>query len=151
MPMDTEFTSNVYHFTHQMMESLVKNFEGKEVGSDELNMDVLMEFYFDDFKPGDDVVLEDEGTKKGKKKKKKKSGGPKRATTAFFFYTADIRPQVKEENPGLSVGELAKIHGKMWKALSDEDKAPYLEKNKKDKERYEKEKAEYEAKNDSDE
>ena len=111
-----------------------------------------MEFYFDDFKPGDDVVVEEEGTKKGKKKKKKKkSGGPKRATTAFFFYTADIRTQVKEENPGLSVGELPMLHGKMWKALSDEDKAPYLEKNKKDKERYEKEKAEYEAKNDSDE
>jgi len=146
--MDPQFSSNVYNFTKQMMEALSKNFEGKEIGSDDANVDVFMKFYFEDYTPGDIVEVEDddESSKKKKKKVKKvKKKGPKRATTAFFYYVADIRAQVKGDNPGLPVSELSKIHGKMWKELPEDEKAPYMEKNAKDKERYTKEKAEMEA------
>lgn len=130
------------------MEALIKNFEGKEIGSDEANTDVFMKFFFEDYEPGDVVDVEpdeEKVEKKGKKAKKEKKKGPKRATTAFFYYVADIREKVKAENPGAPVSELSKIHGSMWKELPEDQKAPYIEKNKKDKERYEKEKAEMES------
>lgn len=144
--MDPQFSSNVYNFTKQMMEALSKNFEGKEIGSDDATVDVFMKFFFEDYTPGDIVEVEDGGDiSKKKKKVKKVKKGPKRATTAFFYYVADIRAQVKEANPGLPVSELSKIHGKMWKELPEDEKGPYMEKNEKDKERYTKEKAEMDA------
>ena len=152
--MDPQFSSNVYHFTEQVMEALVKNFEGKEIGTEEANTEVFLKFFFEDYKPGDTVEVDDtEGPSKAKKKDKnvkKKKSGPKRATTAFFYYVADIRPSVKEKNPGLPVSQLSKIHGEMWRSLSDEDKAPYMKKNEKDKERYQKEKDEMKANKEND-
>ena len=133
--MDPQFSSNVYNFTKQMMDALVKNFEGKEIGTDDANPEVFMKFFFEDYTPGDIVEVEEDETsskKKTKKEKKAKKKGPKRATTAFFYYVADIRAQVKEENEGLQVSELSKIHGKMWRELPEDKKEPYLEKNKKD-------------------
>ena len=145
--MDAQFNSNVYHFTGEMMTLLLEKFDGKVVGSEEMNMSVIMQELFGDFKPGDKVVPQEEdgedagktsGSKK-KKKKKKAAGEPKRPTTAFFFYTASIRETVKKENPGKGVAELSKIYGQMWADLSDADKAPFKEKNELDKERYTKE------------
>lgn len=41
------------------------------------------------------------------------------------------------------VGEVGKLLGEKWKELSAKDKEPYEKKAKTDKERYEREKAEY--------
>lgn len=139
--MDPKFSSNVYHFTKQIMDALVDNFEGKEIGTDDASTDVFMKFFFEDYTPGDIVEVEEDSPSKKKKKKKEKPKGPKRPTTAFFYYTATIRQEVKEKNPGQPVSQLSKIHGKMWKELTDEERAPFMDLNKKDKERYEKEKA----------
>ena len=106
------------------------------------NYDVMKEL-FGEFKPGDKVEVQEQEpqlaappeTKKAKKKKKDPSE-PKRPTTAFFYYTASIREEVKANNPGKTVGELSKIYGQMWADLSEEEKAPFQEKNEKDKERY---------------
>ena len=49
-------------------------------------------------------------------------------------------PQVKEKNPEFKMGDIAKELGAMWRALSAEEKEPYEEMARKDKERYEKEK-----------
>ena len=145
--MDVQFNSNVYHFTGAMVQILLEKFEGKVVGSEDMNMNTIMEGFFGDFNPGDkvDPPVEDNtensgasGTKK-KKKKKKVPGEPKRPTTAFFFYTSSIRESVKKENPGKSVGDLSKIFGQMWADLSEEDKVPFKNKNLQDKERYVKE------------
>ena len=150
--MDAQFNTNVYHFTGEMMTLLLEKFDGKVVGSEEMNMTIIMKELFGDFKPGDKVVpVEDSGDKKEsgskKKKKKKAAGEPKRPTTAFFFYTASIRAEVTKKNPDKKVGELSKIYGQMWADLSDEDKKPFQDKNAVDKERYAKEMAEWKKNN----
>lgn len=150
--MDAQFNTNVYHFTAEMMSLLLTKFDGKVVGSEDMDMAVIMKELFGDFKPGDKVMPvdgADEGGKVsgGKKKKKKKvEGSPKRPTTAFFFYTSSIRADVTKENPGKSVGELSKIFGQMWADLSDEEKKPFQDKNALDKERYAKEMEAWNAK-----
>ena len=56
--------------------------------------------------------------------------------SAFFFYCADARPQLRLEQPGLSVAEVAKELGRRWETLPDRPKFEALA--SKDKERYEK-------------
>ena len=143
--MDPQFNTNVYHFTSEIMANLLEKFDGKVVGSNEMDMTSIMKELFGDFKPGDKVVppVEDNdakvvsGTKK--KKKKKVPGEPKRPTTAFFFYTSSIRADITKANPGKKVGELSKIFGQMWADITDEEKKPFQDKNELDKERYAKE------------
>ena len=133
------------------MTSLLEKFDGKVVGSEEMNMAVIMKELFGDFKPGDKVLVEEDGGKKEsgskKKKKKKADGEPKRPTTAFFFFTASIREDVTKNNPGKKVAELSKIYGQMWSDLSDADKKPFQDKNMVDKERYAKEMVEWKKNN----
>lgn len=148
--MDTQFNTNVYHFTNEVIGLLLDKFDGKVVGSDEMNMDIIMKEFFGDFKPGDKVlpVQEVEQPKETKKKKKKKDPSePKRPTTAFFYYTSSIREGVTKDNPGKAVGELSKIFGQMWADLPEEQKKPFQEMNVKDKERYAKEMEEWKKNN----
>ncbi|KAI7907098.1 high mobility group box domain-containing protein [Cokeromyces recurvatus] len=83
-------------------------------------------------------------TDKGEDKKrrsKKDPSAPKRGLSAYMFFSQENRAKVKEENPTATFGQLGKLLGEKWKAMSDEEKKPYIEKAEKDKERYEKEKA----------
>ncbi|EAY08175.1 HMG box family protein [Trichomonas vaginalis G3] len=52
----------------------------------------------------------------------------------YIFFCQEKRPQVKEENPGIAFGDIAKKLGEMWKNLSEEEKKPYMEMAEKDKE-----------------
>ncbi|MBI52258.1 MAG: hypothetical protein CL779_03460 [Chloroflexi bacterium] len=148
--MSTQFNANVYHFTNELVSLLLNQFEGKVVGSDEMNLDVVMTSFFGDYSPGDKVLLdEEEGGGENpppKKKKKKDPSAPKRPTTAFFYYTSSIRSQVTKENPGKSVADLSKVYSEMWKNLSEGEKEVFHEMNKKDKERYAAEKKAFEEK-----
>lgn len=114
-----------------------------------------------------------EETKTRKKGKKKKDPNqPKRGFSNFMFYSNAVRAKVKEENPDASFGEIVssnrmgvhvhgwipkltdiicfamkgKIIGKQFKALSPEEKEKFDELAAKDKERYTKEMAEYQKK-----
>ncbi|KAM9362530.1 high mobility group protein B2a [Symphorus nematophorus] len=80
------------------------------------------------------------------KKKKKDPNAPKRPPSAFFVFCSDHRPRIKEENPGISIGEIAKKLGELWATQSPKDKAPYAAKAAKLKEKYEKDIAAYRAK-----
>ena len=151
--MDAQFNTNVYHFTEEVMTLLLQKFEGKTVGGEDMNKELIMKEFFGDFKPGDKVVQhEDDGggekksASKKKGKKKKDPSEPKRPTTAFFYYTASVREDIKKKNPGKSVGELSKIFGQMWADLPDEEKEPFNNMNVKHKERYAKEKEEWNKK-----
>merc|ERR1719447_1117927 len=74
--------------------------------------------------------------KRKKKKKVKDPNAPKRPITAYFFFAADRRPEIRAENPGCSITEVASLIGEQWRKLDDEDKHPYEEKAAKDKDRY---------------
>ncbi|KAJ0061551.1 hypothetical protein NL108_005726, partial [Boleophthalmus pectinirostris] len=76
---------------------------------------------------------------KGSKKKKfKDPNAPKRPPSAFFIFCSEFRPKVKGENPGLTIGDVAKKLGEMWNSTAAEDKQPYEKKALKLKEKYEK-------------
>jgi len=83
--------------------------------------------------------------KQAEKEAKEKAKGPKRALSSYMFYSADVRPQFKEEYPDAQLGDLSKLMGAKWKTLSKEEKSPYEKSAKEDKVRYEKEKKEWEA------
>ncbi|XP_016097941.1 high mobility group protein B2-like [Sinocyclocheilus grahami] len=86
------------------------------------------------------------GAKGGKKQKD--PNAPKRPPSAFFVFCSDHRPKVKNDNPGISIGDIAKKLGVMWSKLSPKEKAPYEQKAMKLKEKYEKDVAAYRAKAD---
>ncbi|KAI7898173.1 high mobility group box domain-containing protein [Cokeromyces recurvatus] len=58
-----------------------------------------------------------------------------------MFFSQEKRASVKEENPEATFGQIGKILGEKWKAMSDEEKKPYVQKAEADKKRYESEKA----------
>lgn len=59
-------------------------------------------------------------------------------SSAFFVFCSDYRPKIKEEYPGISIGDTAKKLGEKWAATSSKDKGPYEAKAAKLKEKYDK-------------
>jgi len=90
------------------------------------------------------------GGKVEKKSKKKDPNAPKRGLSAYMFFANEQRENVREENPGITFGQVGKILGERWKALNDKQRAPYEAKAAADKKRYEDEKQAYNADGDDD-
>ncbi|KIM29253.1 hypothetical protein M408DRAFT_328926 [Serendipita vermifera MAFF 305830] len=83
---------------------------------------------------------------KASAKSKKDPNAPKKALSPYMFFTQEYREKIKEENPGIGFGEVAKKLGAKWKSMSDEEKEPYVEKHQADKKRAEEAKEAYESK-----
>lgn len=83
-----------------------------------------------------------EGTKK--KKAKKDKDAPKRPMSAYMLWLAEIREQIKKENPGISVTDLSKKAGEMWREIND--KTEWQEKAQEAKKKYEEDMKAYKAK-----
>ncbi|KAJ5674193.1 non-histone chromosomal protein 6 [Penicillium macrosclerotiorum] len=84
-------------------------------------------------------------------RRKKDPNAPKRGLSAYMFFANDTRDKVREENPGISFGQVGKMLGDKWKALSDTERKPFEEKAVADKKRYEEEKAAYQARDEEEE
>ncbi|OAA67572.1 nucleosome binding protein [Cordyceps fumosorosea ARSEF 2679] len=83
------------------------------------------------------------GARVEKKRAKKDPNAPKRGLSAYMFFANEQRENVREENPDVTFGQVGKILGERWKALSEKQRAPYEAKAAADKKRYEDEKAAY--------
>uniref|UniRef100_A0A8I7BH75 HMG box domain-containing protein n=2 Tax=Hordeum vulgare subsp. vulgare TaxID=112509 RepID=A0A8I7BH75_HORVV len=82
-----------------------------------------------------------------RKKAAAAAGKPKRPPSAFFVFMSDFRQQYNAENPNnKNVANVSKAAGEKWRSMSDEDKAPYVEKAGQKKQDYEKTKASFENK-----
>ncbi|KAJ1436365.1 High mobility group box domain [Sesbania bispinosa] len=80
------------------------------------------------------------------KKKVKDPNMPKRPPTAFFVFLDDFRKTFKEANPdSKDVKRVGKEAGEKWKAMTEEEKKPYLDKVAELKAEYEKAMATYNA------
>jgi len=90
-------------------------------------------------------------TKGRTEKKKKDPNAPKRGLSAYMFFANEQRDNVRDENPGISFGQVGKLLGERWKALNDKQRAPYEAKAAADKKRYETEKASYNAEGEEEE
>ncbi|CAN6631340.1 non-histone chromosomal protein 6A [Trichomonascus vanleenenianus] len=86
-------------------------------------------------------------TRRRVQKRKKDPNAPKRSLSAYMFFANEQRDNVRAENPNITFGQVGKILGERWRALSEGDKAPYEEKALADKKRYEDEKAAYDRRN----
>ena len=74
-------------------------------------------------------------TQKPKKAKKVRyPDAPKRARNAYMVFLAEKRSEIKES--GYKGKDVATEAGKLWKALSDDEKAPYEEISDAEKKRY---------------
>ncbi|KAL5052880.1 hypothetical protein RYX36_033562 [Vicia faba] len=71
---------------------------------------------------------------KNKKKKEKDPLKPKQPLSAYFLFTNDRRAAILADNKG--VLEVSKITGEEWKNMTEEQKRPYEEVAKKNKEKY---------------
>lgn len=73
-----------------------------------------------------------------KAKKKKKRSGPKRPLTAYQYFMKEMAPKMPA---GLAFGLKAKAVAAIWKDMPEKDKVKFNEMAKKDKQRYQQEKA----------
>ncbi|XP_060038723.1 high mobility group protein B3-like [Erinaceus europaeus] len=77
---------------------------------------------------------------------KKDPSIPKKPPSGFFLFCSKVRPKIKANYPGISVGAVAKKLGMMWAKLSEGEKQPYRVKAARLKEKYEREMADLKAK-----
>lgn len=56
------------------------------------------------------------------KKKKKDPNAPKRPMTSFLYFSQAKRPQLAEDQPGLSLAETSRALGVLWKAVGSDEK-----------------------------
>ena len=54
-----------------------------------------------------------------KKKLVKLPGQPKKPSSSYFIWMNATRDSIKNDNPGATIGEIAKKAGELWKALGD--------------------------------
>jgi hypothetical protein len=77
------------------------------------------------------------------KRAKKHPDAPKRASSAFLFYSQVMRPRIKAEHQDMKNTEISKQLGEAWGKATDEQKAPFVEKEKLDRARYKREMEEW--------
>jgi len=97
------------------------------------------------YKQTDDYKnFQEKKAKKAKKVKKMKDpNAPKRPLTAYFLYVAEVRQDVVEEIGKSDITAVGKKIGEMWRNLSDEEKAKYIETANESKAEYQEEMNEY--------
>ncbi|KAL6117607.1 ssrp1 [Pungitius sinensis] len=89
------------------------------------------------------VVKEKKERKPRKEKKQKDKGGPKRPMSAYMLWLNSSRERIKSENPGISITEISKKAGEMWRQLGKDDKEEWDIKAAEAKRQYDKAKQEY--------
>ena len=108
---NTQVMDGAYEFTAQISAILVEKFNGKVMGSEDLNVKAMMKELWGDYQPGDKVKK----VKKEKKKKKKK-----KALTGYTFFGKENKEKLvsmmDEDTKYVS------ILAKEWKKLSQEEK-----------------------------
>ncbi|KAI4763352.1 hypothetical protein E4T52_08029 [Aureobasidium sp. EXF-3400] len=78
-------------------------------------------------------------------KKKMDPNVPKRGLSAYMFFANETRGRVREDNPGITFGDVGKVVGEKWKSLNEKQKAPFEAMAAAEQKRYEEEKATYHA------
>ncbi|KAJ1456050.1 high mobility group box domain-containing protein, partial [Pelagophyceae sp. CCMP2097] len=68
--------------------------------------------------------------------KKKDPNAPKGPKPSYFHFSMAKRPEMIAEDSSLSMGDISKKIGALWKELSKEEKALYIEAAKVEKDAY---------------
>lgn len=70
------------------------------------------------------------------KRAKKDPSAPKRPMSAFLHFTQGRRSRIKLENPDMKNTEVSKILGELWRNCTEEERKPYVETEKVEREKY---------------
>lgn len=82
--------------------------------------------------------------------KKEKTKRPKQAKTAYIYFCTDKRPELKDQFPDEDGKGITKKLAEAWRSLDDDEKEPYIEMWKQEKEKLQSEKESSESESDSD-
>jgi HMG (high mobility group) box len=77
------------------------------------------------------------------KRARKDPSAPKRPMSAFLMFAQGRRAELRTKNPDLKNTEVSQILGEMWRNLSEEDRRPFVEREKADREVYKVKSAEW--------
>ena len=107
---NTQVMNGAYEFTARILKEIVEKFDGKVMGSEDLNVKAMMKELWGDYQPGDKV----------KKVKKEKKKNKKKALTGYTFFGKENKEKfvamMDEDTKYVS------ILAKEWKKLSQEEK-----------------------------
>jgi HMG (high mobility group) box len=70
------------------------------------------------------------------KRHRKDPAAPKKACSSFLYFSQEKRTEIKTERPKLKNTDVSRLLGEMWRNLSDEERAPYVERERCERERY---------------
>ena len=124
--MNTQLSTAVHAFTQEIFSQVMEKYDGKVVGSDDMNLEVMMKEFFGDFKPGKSVKVPKVKDDKPKKK---------RALSGYTYFGQQQKAQFDEYVKGLvEKGEekpkFVTWAAAEWKKLSDDEKAEWNTKAK---------------------
>ncbi len=86
---------------------------------------------------------EKENNKEKTKKKEKDPNKPKRPESSFLLWSKMERTKLKKSNPLMDSKEIMKELGRIWKSLTDEEKASFDNESNDKREKYKKEMEDY--------
>ena len=70
------------------------------------------------------------------KRQKKDKGSPKRPMSAFLHFSQTRRQAVKDDHPNMRNPEISRALGEVWRGMSQEEKRPFVEREKVEREKY---------------
>ena len=56
--------------------------------------------------------------------------------SAFLFYSIGKRRDIKEKNPDMKNTQISRVLGEMWRSLTDEEREPFVTKERVEREKY---------------
>jgi len=78
-----------------------------------------------------------------KQRRKKDPDAPKKPRTSYMYFCQDLRPKIISQNPSIKFGTVTEMIAKEWQKQTPETKKPFEELARIDKERYAKEKEQF--------
>jgi HMG (high mobility group) box len=70
------------------------------------------------------------------KRPKKDPSAPKRPMSAFLYFSQGKRAQIKKEKPDIKNTEVSRLLGEMWRNMTGEERAPHIDRERREREIY---------------
>ncbi|GAX22157.1 high mobility group protein B4 [Fistulifera solaris] len=70
------------------------------------------------------------------RRQKKDPAAPRRPMSAFLFFSVGKRKELSEKNPDMKNTGISRILGQMWRSLTDNERRPFVQKEKDEREKY---------------
>ncbi|KAF3561330.1 hypothetical protein DY000_02015250 [Brassica cretica] len=138
MKIEKEKTEDLLKEKDEILRKKEEELETRDVEQEKLKVELKKLQKMKEFKPNMlsvNLWHKLKTTRRGKKKKKD-GAETKRPSTPYILWCKDNWNEVKKENPDSYFKETSNILGAKWKTLSAEEKKPYEEKYKAEKEAY---------------